>query len=244
MTIRRPASVALVALVIAGMAAPALARPGRFGSDYDYGWSSPGPMSGRHGYPYPSNARRSSGTAEGKVEVTRFVAEDGSAELLGKGSAVSIPAPAGSGFSEGELRPYAAAVDDRLASLGYQTATTAAAAGQVVELRVTRDVVVPEEGPKKPVSGEMAVGVSNRGSMVGLGLNIDLSKPKRALVSTRLEARIKDVGTGKTLWEGRADMVTREGSDKWSEGAVAAKLAGALFDKFPGKPGETHLSQR
>ncbi|MCW1401013.1 hypothetical protein OKA06_01240 [Novosphingobium sp. MW5] len=235
---RRPASVALVALMIAGLAAPALARPG-FGMGMGTGWGDP------YGRSWPSDQRlRSSGPAEGKVEVTRFVAEDGSAELLGKGSAVSIPAPAGSGFSESELRPYAAAVDDRLAGLGYQTATTAAAAGQVVELRVTRDVVVPEEGPKKPVSGEMEVGVSNRGSMMGLGLNIDLSKPKRALVSTRLEARIKDVGTGKTLWEGRADMVTREGSDKWGEGAVAAKLASALFDKFPGKPGETHLSQR
>lgn len=244
MNSRRPASLALIALVIAGTAAPAFAQRGRFGSDLDHGWSSPGPYSGRHGYPYPSNTRRSSGPAEGKVEVTRFVAEDGSAELLGKGSAISVPAPAGSGFATSELRPYAAAVDDRLASLGYQTATTAAAAGQVVELRVTRDIVVPEESRRSPVSGEMEVGVSNRGTMMGMGINIDLSKPRKALVSTRLEARIKDVASGKTLWEGRADMVTRDGSDKWGEGAVATKLAGALFDKFPGNPGESHLSQR
>ena len=238
MTIRRTA---ILALVIAGMAAPAVARPGMqrgvfrgWGGDpYGHEWPTYRPM-----------LRNNSGPAEGKVEVTRFVAEDGGADLLGKGSAVSVPAPAGSGFADSELRPYAAAVDDRLASLGYQTATTAAAAGQVVELRVTRDVVMPEESKRNPVSGEMEVGVSNRGTMMGLGLNIDLSKPRKALVSTRLEARIKDVASGKTLWEGRADMITRDGSDKWTEGAVATKLAGALFDKFPGKPGETHLSQR
>jgi hypothetical protein len=247
MITRHPAArAALIALVLAGVAAPAAARPGRFGNDLDYGWNSPGVRDGRHGYPYPSDQRlRSrSGPAEGKVEVTRFVAEDGGADLLGKGSAVSVPSPSGSGFADSELRPYAAAVDDRLASLGYQTATTAAAAGQVVELRVSRDVVMPEEGKRNPVSGEMEVGVSNRGTMMGMGINIDLSKPRKALVSTRLEARIKDVASGKTLWEGRADMITRDGSDKWSEGAVATKLAGALFDKFPGKPGETHLSQR
>jgi hypothetical protein len=208
-----------------------------------------GPGMGWHDDPFyrplASGQRlRGSGPAEGKVEVTRFVAEDGSAELLGKGSAISVPAPAGAGMGEAEMRPFAAAVDDRLAAIGYQTATTAAAAGQIVELRVTRDVVVPEEGPKKPVSGEMEVGVSNRGSMMGLGINIDLTKPQRALVSTRLEARIRDVSSGKTLWEGRADMITRDGSDKWSEGAIATRLATALFDKFPGKPGETHLSQR
>lgn len=243
MTSRRPAArIALIAAVFAGMAAPALARPGfGMGMGMGSGWGDD-PYGNR--WPSDQRLRRSSGPAEGKVEVTRFVAEDGSADLLGKGSAVSVPAPAGSGFADSELRPYAAAVDDRLAGLGYQTAATAAAAGQVVELRVTRDVVVPEEGKRNPVSGEMEVGVSNRGTMMGMGLNIDLSKPRKALVSTRLEARIRDVASGKTLWEGRADMVTRDGSDKWTEGAVATKLASALFDRFPGKPGETHPSQR
>lgn len=240
MTIRRTA---ILALLIAGVAAPALARPGMgMGMGMGRGWGDD-PYGNR--WPSDQRLRRSTnGPAEGKVEVTRFVAEDGGAEMLGKGSAVSVPAPAGSGFADSELRPYAAAVDDQLASLGYQTATTAAAAGQVVELRVTRDVVMPEESKRNPVSGEMEVGVSNRGTMMGMGINIDLSKPRKALVSTRLEARIKDVASGKTLWEGRADMVSRDGSDKWTEGAVATKLAGALFDKFPGKPGETQLSQR
>ncbi|MFM5906052.1 MAG: hypothetical protein ACKOPO_00445 [Novosphingobium sp.] len=225
-----------IALVIAGLAAPALARPGGMGT----GWHSD-PFGDR----YPSSQRiASAGPAEGKVDVTRFVAEDGGAELLGKGTAISVPAPAGAGLGDADLRPFAAAVDDRLAAMGYQTATTPAAAGQLVELRVTRDVVVPEEGPKKPVSGEMEVGVSNRGTMMGMGIAIDLSKPRKALWSTRLEARIRDVASGKVLFEGRADMVSRDGSDKWTQSAIAGKLATALFDRFPGKPGESHLSMR
>lgn len=238
MTFRRIAPrAAFFAFVLAGLSTPAISRPGGMGMGmgwHDDPWGSS----------YPSQRVRRAEPAEGKVEVTRFVAEDGSAELLGKGTAISVPAPTGAGFGEAELRPFAAAVDDRLAAMGYQTATNASSAGQLVELRVTRDVVVPEEGPKKPVSGEMAVGVSNRGSMMGLGLNIDLSKPRKALYSTRLEARIRDTASGKVLFEGRADMVSRDGSDRWSESAIAGKLASALFDKFPGKPGESHQSLR
>ena len=86
---------------------------------------------------------------------------------------------------------------------------------------------------RKPVSGEMAVGVSNRGTMMGLGINIDLTKPKGALVSTRLEARIKDRTSGAVLWEGRADILTRQGDARWSDQKIAERLAAALFEGFP-----------
>ncbi|MEO7247873.1 MAG: DUF4136 domain-containing protein, partial [Novosphingobium sp.] len=125
-----------------------------------------------------------------------------------------------------------------------QTATTANAATQLAEVRVIHATVVPEEAPHKPVSGEMEVGVSNRGSGMGLAINIDMSKPLKALISTRLEARIRDKASGKVLWEGRADMATREGSAKWSDNAVAARLAKALFEGFPGKSGETRTASR
>ena len=89
------------------------------------------------------------------------------------------------------------------------------------------------------LSGEMAVGVSNHGSYQALGLNIDLSKPRKALLSTRLEARIRDKASGAVLWEGRADIATRDGDPKWSDQAIASRLAEALFAGFPGKNGET-----
>ncbi len=235
---RLPVTIALAAVILA---TPALARPGGgFGGP---GWG--GNDWGDRNYPSRSwNRSRPAGPAEGKVEVTRFIAEDVSIDLLGKGSVSVIGSPVGAGVGEIELKTYEAAVVNNLAGVGYQTATTADSSAQIVELRVSHDTVVPEEGPKNPVSGEMEVGVSNRGSMVGMGINIDLSKPKKALISTRLEARIKDKASGKVLWEGRADIITRDGSDKWSDSAIAAKLSAALFDQFPGKSGETRSALR
>ena len=103
----------------------------------------------------------------------------------------------------------------------------------MIELRLIRREVRPKEPPRKPVSGAMAVGVSNRGTMTGMAVNVDLSKPRGALVSTRLEARIRDRANDTLLWEGRAEMATRDGDSRWDQQAIAARLAEALFDGFP-----------
>jgi hypothetical protein len=93
-------------------------------------------------------------------------------------------------------------------------------------------VVVPEEQKRKPVSGAMEVGVSNRGSYQAMALNIDLSKPAKAIIATRLEVRIRDKATDRVLWEGHAEAQTREDDDGPNDGAVAARLATALFARF------------
>lgn len=230
-------SLLAVLVLTAAVSAPAMARPGGFGAP---GWGDPmwGPRD-------DWQRSRNSGPAEGKVEVTRFTADDVAPGVLGSGVVSVGASPAAGEMSEFELKTYEAAVIDSLAAAGYQTAAPAGAAGQTVELRVSHDVVVPEEGPKKPVSGAMEVGVNSRGgSMMGMALNVDLSKPRKALVSTRLEARILDKASGKVLWEGRADIVTREGSDKWTDSAIAERLSRALFEGFPGKSGETKVSSR
>jgi hypothetical protein len=130
---------------------------------------------------------------------------------------------------------FEAAVIDQLAKAGYDTVTQKPDGGQIAEVRMIHDVVRPEEGKRNPVSGEATVGVSNRGSYTGLALNVDLTKPAKALVSTRLMARIKDRATGAVLWEGRADIVTRDGDDRWTEQAIATRLAAALFEDFPAR---------
>ncbi|WP_260929042.1 DUF4136 domain-containing protein [Novosphingobium sp. 9] len=83
--------------------------------------------------------------------------------------------------------------------------------------------------------------MSNYGSAYGLAINVDLSKPRSALVSTRLDVRILDKATGKPLWEGYATIATRDGDDGWTETKIANRLSEALFDDFPkadtpGKP--------
>jgi len=217
-----------LALCTAACPFPALAHAGWGGP----GWGGPGwgPMN-------PSSRMepsRSAESAEGKVTVSRFVTEDAAAETLGKGTVAVIGAPTGSGTESRELATYEAAVVDQLAQLGYRTDAPGADARQVVELHIGHDQVAPQE-VRKPVSGEATVGVSNRGSMMGLAVAVDLSKPRGALIASRLEARIRDKATGAILWEGRADTVTREGSDRWTEGAIANWLAAALFDGFPGR---------
>ncbi len=70
---------------------------------------------------------------------------------------------------------------------------------------------------------------------MGMALAVDLTKPAKALVSTRLMARILDRASGKVLWEGRADIVTRDGDSRWTEQAIATRLAAALFEDFPSR---------
>jgi hypothetical protein len=233
--------IALFTAVLAAgtvLAAPAMAqRHGGWGGGMSGGW---GPYDRSDSW----RSNRPAGPAEGKVEVTRFMAEDITPDTLAKGTISVGGAPTGSGIDDRELKTFEAAVEDQLATVGYQTAIQAGEGAQIAELRVTHDTVVPEEAPHKPVSGEMEVGVSNRGSMMGMALNIDMSKPRKALISTRLEARIRDKASGKVLWEGRADIITREGSDKWSDTAIASKLSAALFSGFPGKSGETRTAIR
>lgn len=157
---------------------------------------------------------------------------DGAAAALRQGD-VAVSVLAGTTVDAGDQATYEAAVIDQLVKAGYNTLSVAADSGQIAEIRVVRDVVVPEEAKRSPVSGSMAVGVSNRGSMTAMAVNVDLTKPKKALISTRLEARLLDRASGRPLWEGRATIVTREGDSQWGEQAISTRLAGALFEKLP-----------
>lgn len=209
---------ALAALAVLALAPAAQARP--------LGWD-------RDGYGDRALLDRAP-RAEGKVEVNTFVAEGSDAALLGKGTIAMVAAPTGAGSEPaGSVQVFEAALLDQLARHGYDTASRAGAAAQTAEIRLVRDVAVPEEAPRKPVSGEMSVGVSNHGSMMGMALAVDLSKPRKALLATRLEARIRNAADGAVLWEGRAEMLSREDSKQWTEQRVAEKLAAALLDRFP-----------
>lgn len=217
---------ALLILTAAAGADPVVAQPmGGFGG----GWAGPGWDRG------PGPARRGAADSrEGKVQVSRFLAEDVDVRSLGHGP-IGVSAMPGSTGDARSGATFEAAVIDQLAKAGYDTVTQKQDSGQIAEVRMIHDVVRPEEGKRNPVSGEATVGVSNRGSYTGLALNVDLTKPAKALVSTRLMARIKDRATGAVLWEGRADIVTRDGDDRWTEQAIATRLAAALFEDFPAR---------
>jgi hypothetical protein len=168
------------------------------------------------------------------VTVDRFVGEGDAARALGHGP-ITVTSQSGNDDYVGlsDRAAYEAAVVDRLVHAGYDTARVQADGGQIAELHVLRTELEPAEAKRKPVSGQAAMEVGNRGTAYGLAVNVDLSKPLPPLVSTRLEARIRDRASGKVLWEGRAEVATREGDARWSDQAIAARLAEALFDGFP-----------
>jgi hypothetical protein len=93
--------------------------------------------------------------------------------------------------------------------------------------------VVPEELPHKPVSGEMSMGVSNRGFGYGAAIAIDLSKPRKAIIATRIDVRIRDKASHRVLWEGHAQGQTRMTDNGNDDTRMATRLSSALFAKFP-----------
>lgn len=228
------------AALAAGMTAmllvstPALAQRGQWGP----GWGPGGGSGWGAGYdPMFDSPRLRSSThdpREGRVEVSRFVAPGPEAQALGHGP-VTVESESGDGpWVEASMRrTYEAAVIDGLVGVGYDTVHPDGPQAQVTKLRISRQVLTPAEEKKSPVSGTAAMEVGTRGTAYGLGINVDLTKPRSALVSTRLDARILDKASGKVLWEGYATIATREGDGDWSDGRIAMKLASALFDNFP-----------
>lgn len=191
------------------------------------------PMGGRWDGPMDQRLRGPDGQRSlepaKRVEVEAFQAAD-AAPLLGKGP-ITVAAADGT-EAEWKLPVYEAAVVDQLARLGYDTAVSGAEGGQIAQVGIRHEQVVPEEPKRKPVSGAMEVGVSNRGNYTAMALNIDLTKAKKAIIATRLDVRIRDKASNRVLWEGHAEAQTREDDDGLNNGAVAARLASALFAKF------------
>jgi hypothetical protein len=205
---------------LATLAASGVAQPypgGGWGGPY----TGPGPDFGaRYGARDPR---------EGKIEAAAFVARSPKVADLGHGPILLAPAPGG--VADGS---YESALIDQLAKAGYQTNAQTNSGGQTIEFVVSRDVVAPPDPPHSPIGGAVSAGVGSHGwSGVGMALDIDLSKPRGALVTTRLEARIRYSATRELLWQGRAQVVARETDKHWTPEATAAKVTAALFKAFP-----------
>ncbi|AZI36518.1 hypothetical protein NT2_05_00790 [Caenibius tardaugens NBRC 16725] len=220
----------LAPVMFVALAGPALAQygPGTFGTI--------GPV--WHGGRVPARDlpvnRADKNDDTGKVEAAHFVAPDLPPGTLGHGP-VTVTTIQGALDDPLASAPYEAAIVDQLVHAGYETAVPGDQGGQVVELRLIRQEARAKDPPRKPVSGAMAVGVSNHGTSTAMAVNVDLRKPKGALLSTRLEARIRDRANNTVLWEGRAEMFSRQGDSRWDQAAIAQKLAQALFDGFPNR---------
>ena len=225
-------------LLISTVLALALAVPAT-AQRYPGGWSDGYGRVANQGGAEPST----------RVDVETFRAAD-AGDALGKGRIVVVdaapaaPPPAPDdvpGYLPGngdvpppqdKLPVYEAAVIDQLAHKGYDIAD-AANPQQLIEVAISHDVVIPEEAPHKPVSGEVSVGVSNHGYGYGGALYIDLSKPRKAIVATRLDVRIRDKTTHRVLWEGYAQGQSRMTDTGYDDTHIAPRLSAALFARFP-----------
>ena len=219
----------LLAALLVCSAAPVLAQgmPGE--GRWAGGWQGGGDMQDPDPR-YPS--ARQSAQPSRQIDVTAYRTAD-AATLLGKGRiVVSRMEGDADDALDSKLPVYEAAVIDELAKRGYDTAT-AHDPGHIAEIGVSHRVAVPEEAPRKKVSGAMSTTVSNRGSGFGLALALDLTKPAKAIVATRLDLRIRDKASGRVLWEGHADGEAREEEGGIDNSDMAARLAGALLKRFP-----------
>jgi hypothetical protein len=190
------------------------------------GWAGPG-------YGPPASYLEPPGTRdprEGKVQVQTFAANTPAVGALGHGP-VTVNATR-DGPDEGL---FEVAIADQLTHVGYQVGGPGA--GQTLAFVVTRQVIQPPEPPHSPFHGGVDVGVGgggrHYGSGMGLGIAIDLSKPLSALISTEIEVRLQDATTHELLWQGRAEVLSRETDKHWRPDAIAARLATALFRNFP-----------
>ncbi|NCU11798.1 MAG: hypothetical protein GXC70_06505 [Sphingomonadaceae bacterium] len=197
--------------------------------------AQPGPWGGPG---WGMSARQIDPAVESRIEVARFRAEGDAAAALGSGPLGVIAMPGGDAADPRLGAVFEAAIEGQLLNAGYRAAAAGESGGHVAEVRIVRSEAAPAEEKGNPVSGQASFGVSNRGSMMGLAVHVDGSKPRRALIETRVETRIRDKASGAVLWEGRARMYSREGDAKWTDDAIAARLARALFGGFPERLGE------
>ncbi len=170
----------------------------------------------------------------GPVEVTRFHVPD--TAVLGRGTIAVEPAP-GIGTASLEWQGYRAAVARQLAIAGYSEAAPGSGA-QVAQVRLERRTNRPERR-RGPVSVGVGGSTGSYGSGLGVGIGLDLSGRPPEQVETELGVTIRERGSGRMLWEGRAGFAVRASSPLAQSDLGAAKVAEALFKGFPGRSGET-----
>ncbi|WP_448659269.1 DUF4136 domain-containing protein [Sphingomonas sp. CJ99] len=90
-----------------------------------------------------------------------------------------------------------------------------------------------------PVSIGLGGVSGSLGGAVGGGLSLGLGGRTRAVTATQLSVQLRRRDDGTTIWEGRAETQSIDATPAGDPAAVAARLADAMFDRFPGESGIT-----
>ena len=143
-----------------------------------------------------------------------------------------------------EFKTYAAAVETALLRNGYTLPQGDAQPDYVATASFTR---ANRLGPPRPSPFSIGLGGGSfsggRGGGVGLGGGVSFpigkSRPQE-IIGTELSVQIKRRMDQSPIWEGSArNIAPVEALAKIDVQAQAAKLADALFTKFPGESGRT-----
>lgn len=167
-----------------------------------------------------------------ETRVTRFHLE----QAIAPGSLTVEPLnPADHGSPE--FQTYASIVGGELAKLGFREAPGLAKSEQVAVVQVERAFF---DGPPRSAFS-IGIGGGNYGYHGGFGGGVTVPVAGRPSqnVATRLIVQIKRRSDGSTIWEGRAETTQRFGTQGSQPADSVARLAGALFQGFPGESGRS-----
>jgi hypothetical protein len=174
----------------------------------------------------------------GPAEVTRFHID----QPIAPGAIRIEPKPGGLPAGA-EFTVYAGIVADELARLGFRQ--TPDEAEQLAVVNVTRTARAGMAGQRSGVSVSLNGGTNSyRRSGFDMGGIISFPIGKRrsndeTVTVTVLAVQIKRSTDGAVLWEGRAQSQARTNTAGTDPDVVVRRLAGALFQGFPGESGVT-----
>jgi len=144
-----------------------------------------------------------------------------------------------------EFQSYARIVRAELDRLGFGLAPDLAKSEIVAVTEVTRQwrPAGPAQGSSLSIGlGGGSGGGWHGGTSVGLGgaISFPIGKGRQPMdVLTTLSVQLKRRSEGTVIWEGRSDMVARDGTPAAQPEAAVQRLASAMFGDFPGRSGET-----
>lgn len=173
------------------------------------------------------------------VEVTRF--HLGAPLETGTLTVEAVP---GRDQDSLEYKTYAAAVETEALTHGFTVPASGAAPQYAAVVSFTRTIrpAPSRNGGGSGVSIGLGGGSGGYGGGVGLGgaISFPIGKPRyRTIALTDLAVQIRRRSDGTVIWEGHAQNTTDGESPDAQTGAVATKLAHALFLGFPGDSGRT-----
>lgn len=142
-----------------------------------------------------------------------------------------------------EYRSYAAAVESELLRNGYALAPAGTLPDFLATVAFRRGT---QAGPprRSPFSIGLGVGGADFGrhSAVGGGLGVGVpvgGGGARQIVVSELEVAIRRRADQSRVWEGQSRAAADAGNPASDTGALAQRLARALFTGFPGESGRT-----